>query len=122
MATLKNRFIFPLAAWTGASFAQSRLREGDIQVVFKEMRASGYKFVQKNVVKSYEERSEASANQEIIRNKFSAASQATKAILADPVQRKAAEDEFEEYKERPEHKYTTLHGYVFGREFKKLNE
>ena len=116
MSSLSSRFVFPLAAWRGASFAQKRLNEGDIQVVFKEMRASGYKFVQKNLVKSYTVRSKASANQRAARTRFVNASSAVHAVLNDPELLATARTEFAK-----QYVYSTLRGYIFAREYAKLN-
>jgi len=121
MSSLRNTFIFPLDAWRGATFAQKRMLEGDVQVVFKRMRLSGYKFVQKTIVKSYEERSAATANQSVIRTKFTTAWTRVRTVLSDPVALATAEAEYKaQYEQKKGKWYSTLRGYVFAREFALL--
>ena len=120
MASLRNRFVFPLDFWSGASFAQKRLQEGDVQVVFKRMKASGYKYVQKNIVKSYAARSAATTAQAAVRQKFTTAWANVATVLADPTQYATALSEFNAQFGQKGKWYTTLRGYVFAREYAKL--
>lgn len=117
MSSLRNRFIFPFDYWSGATFPQKRLNEGDTQVIFKRMRASGNKFTQKVIVKSYDERAIATPAQETSRSRFSTAWANTSTILASDTDRAAAQLEFEK-----QYRYSTLRGYVFAREYRKLLE
>lgn len=120
MATLRNRFVFPLQVWRGAAFEQKRLQEGDVQVIFKQMRLSGYKFVQNVVVKSYSQRSQASASQLAARQRFTQAWQAVATVLADPTKAATAQAEFDAQFGKKGFYYFTLRGYVFAREYAKL--
>lgn len=115
MASLRNRFVFPLDYWTGAAFRQKRLNPGDIQVIFKRLRSSGYKFVQNVEVKPYSERASATTDQSAVRELFIQAQVATDVIMRDSEQRAAAELGF-----KKQYTYSTLRGYVFAREFKRL--
>lgn len=117
MASLRNRFVFPLDYWTGAAFRQKRLNAGDIQVVFKRLRSSGYKFTQNMVVKPYAERALATTEQSAIRTTFTAAWVAVRTVMSDPAQLALAEADF-----RKQYTYTTLRGFIFAREFRRLRD
>ncbi|MCR4665373.1 MAG: hypothetical protein K5660_08420 [Paludibacteraceae bacterium] len=120
MSSLRNTFIFPLASWRGATFAQKRMLEGDVQVVFKRMRLSGYKFVQKTIVKSYDERSVATTNQSAARTKFATAWSNVRTVLSDPTTCATAEAEYKAQYGKKGKYYPTLRGYVFAREYALL--
>ncbi len=117
MSSLSNRFIFPLRSWRGATFAQKRLHEGDIQVIMKEMRASGYKFVQKVEVKSYAARSAANEAQMLTRARFMEALSRTDTALSDPSELSTYQAKF-----LKQFRYPTLRGYIFADKYKALKD